>query len=85
MQLLFLRSEGDPDLSLWLRDKKYLSPDILNEQIRLMAESVLRGLLSDIRLHGSQFWLMRQPIMSKCALPFGGLMRPMKCRKALSD
>lgn len=30
LQLLVLRSEDDPNLSSWLRDKKYLSPDILN-------------------------------------------------------
>ena len=50
LQLLVLQSEDDPDLSSWLRDRKYLSPDILNEQIRLMADSVLRGLLSEMRL-----------------------------------
>lgn len=49
MQLLTLQSEDVPDLSLWLLEKKYLSPDILNEQIRLMADFVLRDLLSEIR------------------------------------
>ena len=49
LQLLTLRSEDDQDLLSWLKDRKYLSPDILNEKIRLMADSVLRRLLSDIR------------------------------------
>ena len=42
LQLLTLRSEDDQDLLSWLKNRKYLSPDILNEQIRLMADSVLR-------------------------------------------
>lgn len=44
-----LQAEDDQDLFEWLRDKRYLSPDILNEQIRLMADFVSRALLSDIR------------------------------------
>ena len=49
LQLLILHSEDDEDVLSWLNDRKYLSPDILNEQIRLMADSVLRALLSDIK------------------------------------
>ena len=45
LQLLGLRSEDDPEIKTWLRDGKYLSPVIVNEQIKL----VLRGLLSEIR------------------------------------
>ena len=47
-QLLQLRSEDDTQLSSWLREKKYFSPEIINEQIELMANSVLRSILSQI-------------------------------------
>ena len=49
IQLLKLRAEDDSQLQTWLSDGKYLSPVIVNEQIKLMADSVLRGLLSEIR------------------------------------
>ena len=49
IQLLKLRAEDDSQLRTWLSDGKYLSPVIVNEQIKLMADSVLRGLLSEIR------------------------------------
>jgi hypothetical protein len=49
MQLLKLRREDDSQLQIWLSDGKYLSPIIINEQIKLMADSVLRGLLTEIR------------------------------------
>ena len=44
-----LRGEDDPHLQTWLSDGRYLSPVIVNEQIKLMADNVLRGLLSEIR------------------------------------
>ena len=44
-----LRAEDDRELLSWLNDKKYLSPDILNEQIRLMADCVLHSVLPDIK------------------------------------
>ena len=40
MQLLKLRREDDPQLQTWLSDGKYLSPIIVNEQIKLMADNV---------------------------------------------
>ena len=48
-QLLLLRSHEIPQLKSWLREKKYCSPEIQNEQISLMGLNVLRGLLSEIR------------------------------------
>ena len=48
-QLLRLRSADNPDMLQWLKDGKYLSPDILNEMIKLMADNVLRELLVEIR------------------------------------
>ncbi len=47
--LLKLRGEDDSQLQTWLSDGKYVSPIIINEQIKLMADRVLRGLLSEIR------------------------------------
>ena len=47
-QLLKLRGEDDPQLQMWLSDGRYLSPVIVNEQIKLMSDNVLRGLLSEI-------------------------------------
>lgn len=49
LQLLKLCEEDDCRLQRWLLDGKYLSPVIVNEQIRLMADHVLCGLLSEIR------------------------------------
>ena len=49
IQLLLLRSHEIPQLKVWLKEKKYCSPEIKNEQIALMGFSVLRGLLSEIR------------------------------------
>ena len=49
-QLLKLHSEDDSELKIWVKDGKYLSPAIINEQIKLMADCLLRGLLSEIRM-----------------------------------
>ena len=47
-QLLKCRSEDVSTLKEWLSNGKYRSPDILNEQIQLMAHQLLRQLISDI-------------------------------------
>jgi len=39
----------DSHLKMWLSDQKYISPDILNEQIQLMANTVLRTILKEIQ------------------------------------
>lgn len=49
MQLLKLRCDDDHKLQLWLAEGRYLSPIIVNEQIKLMADEMLRSLLSDIK------------------------------------
>ena len=49
MQLLKLKSDDCSELNTWIKERKYFSPQILNEQISLMGLSVLRGLLSDIK------------------------------------
>ena len=48
-QLLKLLSNYIPDLKLWLSEKKYFSPVILNEQISVIGLTLLRRLLADIR------------------------------------
>ena len=48
MQLLQMWSLHDVDIKHWLRDGKYLS-HIINEQIKLMGDYVLRVMLSEIR------------------------------------
>ena len=49
MQLLRMWSEHDSDLKERLREGKYLSYQIINDQLKLMADAVLRQLLSEIR------------------------------------
>ena len=48
-QLLLLRKNDVPDLDAYLQAKKYLSPEIINDQIALMANQLLRSLLDDIK------------------------------------
>ena len=47
LQVLSLRSSDCSQLNAWIKERKYLSPQIVNEQISLMGLTVLR-LLSDI-------------------------------------
>ena len=49
IQLLKLRSEDDSGLKVWLSERNYLSPTIVNEQIQLMADFVLRQFLTEIK------------------------------------
>ena len=49
MQLLLLRCEDNSDLKLWIKEKKYLSSDIINEIMQIMSSSILRQLLVTIR------------------------------------
>ena len=49
LQLLKLRSSDCTELTTWIRERRYFSPVILNEQIFLMGLTVLRGLLNDIK------------------------------------
>ena len=49
VQLLLLRTETIPGLKQYIDDKQYLSPQILNEMIALMSNTVLRQLLAEIR------------------------------------
>ena len=49
LQLLSLRSSDCSQLNAWIKERKYLSPQIVNEQISLMGLTTLRRLLSDIQ------------------------------------
>ena len=48
-QLMKLQAAGSSQLQTWLNDKKYQSPEIVNEQIQLMSKQVLRSLLINIK------------------------------------
>ena len=52
-QLLLLQAEDCPEMKTWLRKKEYISPEIVNEIIMMMGQSVLRQLLSEIK---SSLW-----------------------------
>ena len=47
--LQMLAGDCNPEVVEWLRQKKYMSADIVNEQITIMGQSVLRTLLSDMK------------------------------------
>jgi len=48
-QLMKYRAEDIPNFQQWLESGKYLSPEIVNKLIQLMALQVLRTLLDSIR------------------------------------
>ena len=49
IQLLLLRSEDCPELKQWVKEKHYLSSEILNEMLSLMARAITIKLLENIR------------------------------------
>lgn len=55
LQLLMLRASDFPQLDSWIKERKYFSPTILNEQISLMGLQLLRSFLDDIKQ--AQFFL----------------------------
>ena len=48
LQLLQMWSVHDSDVKEWLRDGKYLSHDIVNEEIKLMSDHVVAILYAPI-------------------------------------
>ena len=52
-QLLLLQAQDCPEMKTWLRKKEYISPEIINEIIMIMGQSVLRELLGEIK---SSLW-----------------------------
>ena len=49
MQLLLLRCEDNSKLKVWIKERKYLSSDIINEIMQIMSNYILRQLLVSIR------------------------------------
>ena len=49
IQLLRLRGNEIPEIKLWLAAGRYLSPEIVNEQITLIRKDVLIRLLNDVK------------------------------------
>ena len=48
-QLLLLRAEENNPMRVWLKKKEYISPDIVNEIIVLMGQTVLRNIIGQIK------------------------------------
>lgn len=77
-QLLLLHATYCPEMTAWLSRREYISPDIVNELIRMMGQSLLRTLLREIRSSLSfAIWLTKQltcPITNSCRCQFVGSM-----------
>ena len=48
-QLLLLQAEDNNQMRVWLKKKEYISPDIVNEIIVLMGQTVLRNIIAQIK------------------------------------
>lgn len=48
-QLLLLQAQYSPKMNSWLQRREYISPEIVNEIIMIMDQSLLRQLLSEIK------------------------------------
>ena len=48
-QLLLLQAQDSPQMKTWLRRKEYISPEIVNELIMIMGQTVLRQILAEIK------------------------------------
>ena len=48
-KLLLLRAEDCPEMKTWIYRKEYTSPEIVNEILALMGNTVLRSIVSDIQ------------------------------------
>lgn len=47
-QLLLLQAQDYPQMKTWLHKKEYISPEIVNELITMMGQTVLRQILAEI-------------------------------------
>lgn len=47
--LIMWDSNGSHDLQVWLKENKYMSHDIINEQIAIMGQTLLCTLLHDMK------------------------------------
>ncbi len=48
-KFLLLRAEDCPEMKTWIYRKEYTSPEIVNEILALMGNTVLRSIVSDIQ------------------------------------
>ena len=48
--LVMMAGDCNPCMTDWIKENKYMSPEIVNEQITMMGLSVLRTLLSNIKM-----------------------------------
>ena len=79
--LLLLRCEDNSNLKMWIKEKKYLSSDIINEIMQIMSSSILKQLRE-----ASMYSLIVDEAMdiskrNKCACVSGGLIRILKFMK----
>ena len=58
IQMLKTRAEDVPELNQWIEDRRYISPDIVNELIEMMGNAVLRSILKDIKRNSGLFGLI---------------------------
>ena len=49
-QLLLLEARDDPELKVWLTQREYISPEIVNEIIVSMGQSLLRQILNEVKM-----------------------------------
>ena len=47
--LIMMAADSNPCVKIWIRENKYMSPEVVNEQITMMGQSVLRTLFSNIK------------------------------------
>lgn len=55
IQFLKVRAEDVPELMDWVKERRYLSHDIINELINIMANEVLRSIVADIHQESKLF------------------------------
>ena len=48
-QLLLLQAQNDPQMKTWLLRREYISPEIVNELIMFMGQTVLPQILTEIK------------------------------------
>ena len=48
-QLLLLQAQNFPQMKMWLCQREYISPEIINEVIMMMGQAVLREILTEIK------------------------------------
>ena len=72
-RLLLLRAEDCSQLNSWVLQKEYTSPDIINEMIAIMGNTVLREILQLIR---TSMWFSiivdEATDVNRCHCPFDG-------------